>query len=131
MTGRTENFLKTTCVSYTLAGALPNRHNNPVKCLYEIETICADYYGTTPSHLIRGCEPIPTKTQQREIFIYYYRHNATKTKCKGKNPIKMNLGRFQSSSYSGPGKAPRPEHNPNSTHPPTTTGPSRQALNTR
>eukprot|EP00116_Pleurobrachia_bachei_P017927 sb/3478189/ len=25
---------------------------------------------TTPSHLIRGCEPIPTKTQHREIFMF-------------------------------------------------------------
>eukprot|EP00116_Pleurobrachia_bachei_P009014 sb/3469276/ len=46
-----------------------NRHNNPVKCLDEIETIYVLIImglHTTPSHLIRGCEPI----QHREIFMF-------------------------------------------------------------
>eukprot|EP00116_Pleurobrachia_bachei_P014665 sb/3474927/ len=41
--------------------------------LDEIETIYVLIImglHTTPSHLIRGCEPIATKTQHREIFMF-------------------------------------------------------------
>eukprot|EP00116_Pleurobrachia_bachei_P015454 sb/3475716/ len=60
---------------------------------------------TTPSHLIRSCEPITTKTQHREIFMFLHYSPASQTTNSPKHSTKS-----PSPRHSKSGAAPVPEY---------------------